>query len=428
MVLISVIVALSPLLWARLHWSDIPRSSPVGRWTPDDRAGKTGNRLHGVKNYNRVSLANDTRRDRVYGPSLEIVAEPRRWSDACVSRLDKFQLEPAVTAGTAERLGIAERLKNMHLYHFVRHYYVLSAARDKLRQRRPGRRLFMLALGAIPAGIIQQNLPASAMAAGAQCFVIETKNGLVTATFGDMVDDAALADAMPELIAQGVQSVVLRNLPVEDLSQLTKLAGLRALDVCGTRVRDIKVLASMTGLRSLNLQFLQIKDLTPLARLTGLQSLNVGGTEVEDLTPIKGLINLNTLVLAVTRVKDVRPLAQMTQMSMLDLDNTWVSNVRPLAGMIAMRQLRLNGSLVENVEALGAMTNLVELDLSATNVSDIGALAHLRNLRKLNLEGTQVETVAPLASLTGLRSVSLGGSLVSDMTPLAHLTELEISR
>ena len=37
-------------------------------------------RLRSVKNYIRVSLGNDTRRDCMYGLLLETVASTRRWS------------------------------------------------------------------------------------------------------------------------------------------------------------------------------------------------------------------------------------------------------------------------------------------------------------------------------------------------------------
>src|ERR1700722_9166115 len=108
----------------------------------------------------------------------------------------------------------------MHWYHFNKQLSVYSSSYDRLRGKQTGRRLFMLTLGGIAAGFVQRHPPASAMAAANQCYVIETKNGLLTATFGDMADDAALTEAVPDLIAKGVQSVVLRNLPVEDLNLL----------------------------------------------------------------------------------------------------------------------------------------------------------------------------------------------------------------
>src|SRR3984885_1909859 len=103
---------------------------------------------------------------------------------------------------------------------------------------------------------------------------IDSRDGLVTATFSDRTDDDAIAAAVPQLIRRGVQSIVLRGAPVRDLGPLAGISGLKMLDISGTQVRNLAPLAGLTGLRSLDLQFLRVSDLRPLARLTGLQTLN----------------------------------------------------------------------------------------------------------------------------------------------------------
>ena len=250
---------------------------------------------------------------------------------------------------------------------------------------------------------------------------VETKDGLLTATFSDRTDDAALAAAVPELIDRGVQAISLRGAPVQTIAPLAGLNDLRVLDLRGTQVRDVTSLAGLARLQSLDLQFLRISDMRPLAGLAGLRSLNLCGTEVSDLTPLAHLADLRELVLSVTRAKDLTPLIPLRQLTLLDLGSTRVNDVRALSGMTDLRFLSLNGTAVADLRPLQSMVKLQHLDLGGTPVSNVAPLAGLRNLRELDLESTQVADVRPLAGLTGLRRLSLGGSRVSDLSPLGGL-------
>jgi Leucine-rich repeat (LRR) protein len=261
----------------------------------------------------------------------------------------------------------------------------------------------------------------AAATASGQDVTVEARNGLLTATFSDRTNDAALKATVPGLIAMGVEAINLRGTPVQDIRPLTAITGLKALDLRGTRVRDVTPLLDLTQLLSLNLQFVRISDLRLLSGMTGLRSLNLCGTDVRDLTPLATLTNLQDLVVSVTEVKDLTPLAPLRQLTSLDAGTTRIDDLRPLADMTNLRFLSLNGTAVADIQPLSRMQNLQRLDLGGTKVSDVRPLAGLRNLRTLDLESTQVADVAPLAGLTGLRSLSLGGSRVSDLSPLTNL-------
>ncbi|MEA2740530.1 MAG: large repetitive protein [Acetobacteraceae bacterium] len=277
-----------------------------------------------------------------------------------------------------------------------------------------------IAVAAIP-GSSGETLPPRASESASRGVSIETKDGLVTATFSERTDDAGLAAAVPYLVARGVRSILLRAAPLRDIGPLARMSGLQALDICGTQVRDLTPLAGLTGLVSLNLQFLRIADLRPLSGLTGLRMLNLGGTDVRDLTPIGSLTELRELVAAVTKVKDLTPLAPLRELTSLNLGSTWVADVHALADMTNLLFLNLNGAPVDDIGPLARLVKLRTLDLGGTQVSDIQMLSAMRDLASLDLEGTRVADVTPLAQLSGLRSVALGGSRVKDMTPVAHL-------
>jgi Leucine-rich repeat (LRR) protein/membrane-associated phospholipid phosphatase len=281
--------------------------------------------------------------------------------------------------------------------------------------------LFLLVLvGTVP-GLSLENPTLISTERPGQDVSIEMKDGLQTAAFSDESDDAVLRDALPALIARGVQSISLRGAPVRDIGPLSSMTDLKLLDLGGTQVRNLAPLAGLVSLRTLNLQFLRINDLRPLAGLTGLQTLSLGGTDVRDLAPLAGLVDLKDLVLAVTKIRDLAPLASLRQLQSLDLGSTWVENLRPLAGMTELRFLNLNGTLVDDIRPLVRLVKLQTLDLGGTRVGDVTPLAGMRDLRSLDFEGTLVADVTPLAGLTMLRSVAAGGSHVRDMTPLSRV-------
>jgi Leucine-rich repeat (LRR) protein len=279
--------------------------------------------------------------------------------------------------------------------------------------------LFVFA-GAL-AGASPDDQPRGAAASLGPAAVIEARDGLLTAVFSDRADDAALAAALPDMIARRVQAISLRGVPIHDIRSLAGLTSLRMLDLRGTQVRDITPLAGLPELQAVNLQFLRISDLKPLSRLVALRSLNLCGTEVGDLTPLAGLGNLQDLVLSVTKVKDLTPLIPLRQLASLDLGSTEIDDLRALSGMANLRFLSVNGTSVSDIRPLAGMVNLQTLDLGGTQVNDVRPLARLVNLRTLDLESTQVSDVKPLAGLTALRTLSLGGSRVTDLSPLARL-------
>jgi len=72
-------------------------------------------------------------------------------------------------------------------------------------------------------------------------FVLSMQDGLLTATFVDGTDDAALLQALPALALRNVQAISLRGAPVRDLRALTALkpssCWIFVARRCGTRPR-----------------------------------------------------------------------------------------------------------------------------------------------------------------------------------------------
>ena len=157
----------------------------------------------------------------------------------------------------------------------------------------------------------------------------------------------------------------------------------------------------------------QLSDLTPLSGLTALQTLHLMRTQVSSLTPLAGLTALQRLVLWGTQVSDLTPLAGLTALQSLDLTSTSVSDLTPLAGLTALQSLSVGGTQVSDLTPLAGLTALQSLSVGGTQVSSFTPLAGLTALQSLDLLGTQVSDLTPLAGLTALQSLDLWGTQVS---------------
>ncbi len=286
-------------------------------------------------------------------------------------------------------------------------------------RHRPAFGALLLAVVAILTALGFARVPAAARVAEAMPpqVTVTVHDGMRTATFLETIDDAALRAAIPDLIARGVEAVVLRKAPIRDVQPLANMATLRSLNLSGTQVRDLGPLAGLTELRTLNLQFIPASNFAPLTGLINLRVLNADGTELQDLSPLASMTGLRDLSLSVTKVRSLSPLAALRGLESLNINSTRVSDLRPLAGLDALRSVSLNGTSVDDLQPLAGAISMRRIDAGGTNVSDVRPLAKMRSLQFLNLEGTKVADVSALAGLAELRTLALAGSLVAVPPP-----------
>jgi hypothetical protein len=158
----------------------------------------------------------------------------------------------------------------------------------------------------------------------------------------------------------------------------------------------------LTQLEHLDLSWTDADDseLTCLTRLSGLKVLDLKFTRINDLRPITRMLQLEELDLSDTPVCDtgLAHLAELTRLRKLRLDETRITD----AGLVHLRTLG----------------NLSVLYMSDTAVTDAGLvhLEGLKGLRELNLHFTKV-TDRGLVQLQELRQLGylyLDGTDVTD--------------
>jgi hypothetical protein len=189
------------------------------------------------------------------------------------------------------------------------------------------------------------------------------------------------------------------------LAPLAELTSLRRLEVDGP-AKNYQALSALTDMRSLTLRSVTIPDLSVLTSMIGLRALDIklGGTC--DLTMLRAFEQLQYLELWMIRgFCDLNPVAAVPSLDTLFLESLkHVTELPDLSRMTSLRRVHLN---------------------SMTGLSDLTPLLTAPNLEELVLERMDhldPERLAPLASHSTLRRAWLGlGSTNKDEAACAAL-------
>ena len=203
--------------------------------------------------------------------------------------------------------------------------------------------------------------------------------------------------------------------------EMSKLFRLRAARM---QIESLTGLEYAHNLESLVIRDNPISDLTPIASLKRLQSLNLAGIPIENLTFLKDLTQLRDLHLYACEITDITPLENLTKLVVLILEANRITDLSPLSNLTALETLRLGHNFIVDISPLANLTQLTDLNLYDNQIKDVAPLANLTQLTDLALGRNYVVDISPLANLIQLKDLSLVDNLIVDVSPLANLTQL----
>lgn len=221
-----------------------------------------------------------------------------------------------------------------------------------------------------------------------------------------LIVDAALrlgiADALGKAAGAGVS--------------VAELAGLETLVLRDRGIRDLSGLEGARSLRTLDLAFNPLRDLGPLARLEALESLNLDGAAPDPwaLPPLPGLSRLS---LRRNGIEDLWALAGRISLTDLDVGENRIVDLWPLAGLNRLEVLRADGNAVSDLTPLASITALRTLDLATNRIGDVYALGGLERLETLRLDDNRLRDANPLSGLKRLRELGLAANPVAEPDP-----------
>ena len=301
--------------------------------------------------------------------------------------------------------------------------------------------------------------------------VTVAENGLVSDavyggyTIGSVVEEVTLSDSaldsyVRELLGKTASDTIMSDelweleeltLPesVQDISDLTRFAGLKTLTIQNATGLDLSVLPQLTTLQSLDLsgttlptstldaigtlpelkklvlQSCAVTAINPLVGLSNLEYLDLTNNSVSDLTAITALEHLKDLYLTNNPVKSITYLNSCLELERLHIENCGVSRLSSLAGNTSLQELYASNNEISDISVLSDCVSLSVLDISHNQVKDVSVIANLPELTYFLASHNQIESLPAFDTATcKLVRINVNNNQLTDLSPLKGLPAL----
>ena len=297
------------------------------------------------------------------------------------------------------------------------------------------------------------------------------ENGLVSDavyggyTIGSVVEEVTLSDSaldsyVRELLGKSASDTIMSDelweleeltLPegVQDISDLTRFAGLKTLTIQNATGLDLSVLPQLTTLQTLDLsgttlptstldaigtlpelkklvlQSCAVTAINPLVGLSNLEYLDLTNNSVSDLTAITALEHLKDLYLTNNPVKSITYLNSCLELERLHIENCGVSRLSSLAGNTSLQELYASNNEISDISVLSDCVSLSVLDISDNQVKDVSVIANLPELTYFLASHNQIESLPAFDTANcKLVRINVNNNQLTDLSPLKGLPAL----
>ena len=301
--------------------------------------------------------------------------------------------------------------------------------------------------------------------------VTVAENGLVSDavyggyTIGSVVEEVKLSDSaldsyVRELLGKSASDTIMSDelweieeltLPegVQDISDLTRFAGLKTLSIQNATGLDLSVLPQLTTLQTLDLsgttlptstldaigtlpelkklvlQSCAVTAINPLVGLSNLEYLDLTNNSVTDLTAITALEHLKDLYLTNNPVKSITYLNSCLELERLHIENCGVSRLSSLAGNTSLQELYASNNEISDISVLSDCVSLSVLDISDNQVKDVSVIANLPELTYFLASHNQIESLPAFDTANcKLVRINVNNNQLTDLSPLKGLPAL----
>lgn len=187
-----------------------------------------------------------------------------------------------------------------------------------------------------------------------------------SAMVGHQIKDVSPLAALTQL-----QTLMLKQDNISDISSLGTLVNLETFDVAGNQIDDVSVIQGMTKLKNLNVSSNELQNVEVLKDLEGLESIDISDNQIKALPDMSRLTRVTSFCAADNQLTDVEPLKDLTRLVKLDLSgNSGIQNVKALAGLIHLEKENTFLPETVNKDDLFAAIEVNKL-LSRFNISHI---------------------------------------------------------
>ena len=268
-------------------------------------------------------------------------------------------------------------------------------------------------------------------------------DGYVRELLGKSASDTIMSDELWELeeltLPEGVQDISdltrfagLKTLTIQnatglDLSVLPQLTTLQTLDLSGTTLptSTLDAIGTLPELKKLVLQSCAVTAINPLVGLSNLEYLDLTNNSVTDLTAITALEHLKDLYLTNNPVKSITYLNSCLELERLHIENCGVSRLSSLAGNTSLQELYASNNEISDISVLCDCVSLSVLDISDNQVKDVSVIANLPELTYFLASHNQIESLPAFDTANcKLVRINVNNNQLTDLSPLKGLPAL----
>lgn len=225
----------------------------------------------------------------------------------------------------------------------------------------------------------------------------------------------------------GLTSLTIQNATGLDLSVLPQLTTLQTLDLSGTTLptSTLDAIGTLPELKKLVLQSCAVTAINPLVGLSNLEYLDLTNNSVTDLTAITALEHLKDLYLTNNPVKSITYLNSCLELERLHIENCGVSRLSSLAGNTSLQELYASNNEISDISVLADCMSLSVLDISDNQVKDVSVIANLPELTYFLASHNQIESLPAFDTANcKLVRINVNNNQLTDLSPLKGLPAL----
>lgn len=225
----------------------------------------------------------------------------------------------------------------------------------------------------------------------------------------------------------GLKTLTIQNATGLDLSVLPQLTTLQTLDLSGTTLptSTLDAIGTLPELKKLVLQSCAVTAINPLVGLSNLEYLDLTNNSVSDLTAITALEHLKDLYLTNNPVKSITYLNSCLELERLHIENCGVSRLSSLAGNTSLQELYASNNEISDISVLSDCVSLSVLDISDNQVKDVSVIANLPELTYFLASHNQIESLPTFDTATcKLVRINVNNNQLTDLSPLKGLPAL----
>ena len=202
-----------------------------------------------------------------------------------------------------------------------------------------------------------------------------------------------------------IETLVLSDNLITDLSPLTEMLCLSKLYLHGNPIYDISALSEIPTLTLLDIGSTQVTDLSSVAG-DGLQKLIAFDTPIADYAPLLQMPQLETLCVSRLDAEGLSICSQLTQLGSLAIyDTPGLTNLAPLKDITGLYFLDLVDDGVKSIDGVDRFRNLYYLCLAGNPITDLSPLTNPPIARSINITSLDIDDYSFLTQIPSLKSV-----------------------